>query len=442
MREPEVCQPRIVLWAETLQKHHGNRACVPIDLHAWDGGTCYTEVNVQDSAFNVHGLLHIACGHTSADLPALTADGIRVHVFAGWEGHAPSRPDGLSDDSDTWRTAAFVRQNEQWKEAAVQIVPVKQDLFSRSRGLFETDVLAEACVLIVGVGSVGAPLAEELAKLGIGRFILIDHDQIEVANVIRHVAGIDDIGRYKTMVMADHIHNKNPYAQVETHETEITWENRDILAQCIRRSDIVVAAIDDRDGRLNVNKGCVEEHTPLLVPGVFRRAHGCQILFMRKPRVTPCYNCFVTILPQMEADREISSPEQARRYAYSDRPVPIEPGLSVDISAVVTMSAKLLITELLRNKPTTMRSLEEDLIAPWWMYLNRREVGTEFEKLEPLGFNVGDAPHILSWWGIDLQRNPACPTCGDFIGETTKKYGIAGGNPPASRRERANGSDR
>ena len=98
------------------------------------------------------------------------------------------------------------------------------------------------------------------------------------------------------------------------------------------------------------------------------------------------------------------------------------------------MTAKLLITELLKNKPTTMRSLEVDLIAPWWMYLNRREAGTEFEQLEPLGFNVGDGPHILSWWGIDLDRNPGCPSCGDYVGQETKKYGIGGKIPSISGR--------
>jgi hypothetical protein len=134
----------------------------------------------------------------------------------------------------------------------------------------------------------------------------------------------------------------------------------------------------------------------------------------------------------MDEDREISSPEGAQWGAYTDRPVPIEPGLSIDIMPVITMSAKLIVTELLKNKPTTMRSLEADLIAPWWMYLNRREAGTEFEHLEPLGFNVGDGPHILSWWGIDLERNPACPTCGDFRGETAKRHGIGGNTPSTS----------
>jgi molybdopterin/thiamine biosynthesis adenylyltransferase len=424
-----MCQHRIVLWAETLLKHRDEKVCVPLRFHRWDDGTCYTQVNVGDTAFGVCGFLHTACGHIPADVSGVAAENVMVHVFAGWERAAPSRPPDAQCDSADQAVRGFVKQEGQWKEARVQVVPVKEDLFSRSKGLFETNVLADVCVLIVGVGSVGAPLAEELAKLGIGRFILIDHDRIELVNVIRHVAGISDIGRYKTKVMADRIRNKNPHAEVETYEIKIARENQEMLRGLARRCDVGVGSLDDQEGRLIFNKVCVDENTQLIIPGVSRRAHSCQILFVRKPRVTPCYNCFLTILPQIESDREISSPEQAQKFAYSDRPVPIEPGLSIDIAPVVTMSAKLIVTELLKNKPTTMRSLEEDLIAPLWMYLNRREIGTEFEKLEPLGFNVGDGPHILSWWGIDLERNPACPTCGDFVGEMARMYGVAGNAP-------------
>jgi len=256
------------------------------------------------------------------------------------------------------------------------------------------------------------------------------------------VAGVSDIGRYKTKVMADRIRDKNPYAKVETYEIKITWENQDLLHSLIRRCDVAVGSLDDRSGRLILNKICVDESTQLIIPGVFRRAYGCQILFVREPRVTPCYNCFLTILPQMEGDQEVSSPERARRDAYTDRPIAIEPGLSIDIAPVVTMTAKLLVTELLKNKPTTMRSLEEDLIAPWWMYLNRREAGTEFEQLESLGFNVGDGPHILSWWGIDLERNPACPTCGDFRGEMAKRHGMGGKTPSIPERNLTNDFER
>jgi len=57
--------------------------------------------------------------------------------------------------------------------------------------------------------------------------------------------------------------------------------------------------------------------------------------------------------------------------------------------------------------------LDQDLIAPWYFWLNRREKGTQYAALEPLGFNV-DGLHVLRWYGVDLKKHPKCPVCGNF----------------------------
>jgi len=129
------------------------------------------------------------------------------------------------------------------------------------------------------------------------------------------------------------------------------------------------------------------------------------------------------LLPKQARDVEISNRQQAEGLSYTDRPVPIEPGLSIDIAPISTMVVKLVIMELLRGTQTTLRSLEDDLTASWFIWLNRREAETQYENLEPLGFNVGGM-HILRWYGIDVKRHPACPICGDFEGHLAKQKGI------------------
>ena len=78
------------------------------------------------------------------------------------------------------------------------------------------------------------------------------------------------------------------------------------------------------------------------------------------------------------------------------------------------MVTKLAIQHLLHGQPTTLSSLDEDLIAPWYLWLNRREKETDYEQLDALGFNV-DGMHILRWYGIKMERNPDCPICGNFL---------------------------
>ena len=77
------------------------------------------------------------------------------------------------------------------------------------------------------------------------------------------------------------------------------------------------------------------------------------------------------------------------------------------------MVAKLIIQELLKDTKTTLRSLDDDLVAPWYLWLNRREIDTQYESLEPLEFNV-DGMHVLRWYGVAIERHPGCPVCGNF----------------------------
>jgi molybdopterin/thiamine biosynthesis adenylyltransferase len=267
-------------------------------------------------------------------------------------------------------------------------------------------------VLVVGQGSGGSLVDLELAKSGVMNFNLVDHDRLEVGNVARHVAGLSHVGRYKTKVMADLIREKNPYATVGTWEEKVSWKNAEEVRDLVRKADIIICATDERQSKLVINRLCVEEKKPCIFGGAFRRAYGGQVLLVR-PYESPCYQCFLMLLPDQAGDEEISSREQAEGLAYTDRPVPIEPGLSTDIAPISIMVVKLVIQELLKGRETTFRSLDDDLKASWYLWLNRREPGTQYERLQPLEFNVGGM-HILRWYGVDVKQHPACPVCGKF----------------------------
>ena len=58
-------------------------------------------------------------------------------------------------------------------------------------------MLAEKRVAIIGCGSLGAAVARLLAQMGIGRFILVDHDDLSAANTGRHVLGAEFVRENK-----------------------------------------------------------------------------------------------------------------------------------------------------------------------------------------------------------------------------------------------------
>ena len=119
-----------------------------------------------------------------------------------------------------------------------------------------------------------------------------------------------------------------------------------------------------------------------------------------------------------------SQMEEGHQVAYSDRPAPIEPGLGNDIIPINSMVVKLAIQELLKGKPTTLRSLDADLIAPLFLWVNRRDEDSPYAGLEPMAFNT-DRFSVMRWYGIPLERFLGCPACGDYAGYMSSRMGLS-----------------
>lgn len=290
------------------------------------------------------------------------------------------------------------------------LVPAVVDIFDRVRGVFETDALRDREVAILGVGSGGSFIAVELAKAGVGRFVLVDHDRLEVGNVSRHACGLGDVGRQKVRAVADLIADRNPSAVVRALPMRIDGRSAGAIAAAVASADLIICATDNRESRLLANRLAMESGKTVLFGAVFRRAYGGQVLRV-VPRLTPCYQCFLDALPTPFEDQEINDAESAAAIAYSDRPVAIEPGLNADVLPVALLMVKLTILELLAGRRTTLDSLRADLVAPLMLWINRREAGTDYARLDPMEDRV-DGMSVLRWYGVALPRDPGCPVCG------------------------------
>ena len=95
----------------------------------------------------------------------------------------------------------------------------------------------------------GSNIAISLARIGVGKLILVDYDVVEPSNLNRQQYFIDDIGKYKTEAMKEHLDKINPFIDVEIHNAYITRENINFLHEV----DIILEAFDDPNCKAEIS---------------------------------------------------------------------------------------------------------------------------------------------------------------------------------------------
>jgi molybdopterin-synthase adenylyltransferase len=309
---------------------------------------------------------------------------------------------------------AYYRKHNVGIECDVTFLPEQSHLYSRSKGLLETNELAKKSVGIVGLGSGGAPIAIELAKSAVGGFVLIDFDRLELSNISRHVCGIDDLGRYKTHAVRDAILQRNPYARINTLEVDVNEQTEECL-RAFSDVDLIVCASDNDRSRFALNELALKRKVPAIFGRALTRAIGGDVLRVR-PYQGPCYSCLYSqdVRQQGGDDEEMSQVRQAKALlpdytSEQDLNAVIQVGLASDIAPISNFMVKLALVELSRGGHGGIQSLEEDLLADFYIWANRREnVYKDWAKLE-FSFNK---PSILRWYGARVERDPNCMVCG------------------------------
>ncbi|MFN3984041.1 MAG: ThiF family adenylyltransferase [Rhodocyclaceae bacterium] len=125
--------------------------------------------------------------------------------------------------------------------------------------------LAAAHVCVVGIGGVGAWVAEALARSGVGGMTLIDLDHVAESNVNRQVHALEStLGQAKVLAMRARIAEINPLARVEVVEAFLTPDNADTLLQGF---DLVVDAIDQLRAKVALVAACRARGIPVVVAG-------------------------------------------------------------------------------------------------------------------------------------------------------------------------------
>ena len=119
-------------------------------------------------------------------------------------------------------------------------------------------------VLIVGLGGVGGAATEAMARIGIGKITLIDHDTVSLSNLNRQLIALQsNLGDKKTAVAAERIANINPDTTVNIHDDFIHPDN---IAELLDfyKPDYVLDCIDSVVCKAALVFACQQANIPVV----------------------------------------------------------------------------------------------------------------------------------------------------------------------------------
>ncbi|MBR6756484.1 MAG: tRNA threonylcarbamoyladenosine dehydratase [Peptococcaceae bacterium] len=139
-------------------------------------------------------------------------------------------------------------------------------IYHRTEMLIGTDAMAalrQAHVAIAGIGGVGSYVVEALARAGVGKLTLVDHDTIDITNLNRQIHALQStVGQPKVEAMAQRVHDINPDIEVITHQQMLLEDNFEEIFS--GQYDYLVDAIDMVTAKVNMVLFAQERNIPII----------------------------------------------------------------------------------------------------------------------------------------------------------------------------------
>ena len=140
------------------------------------------------------------------------------------------------------------------------------EAYSRTRLLLGREGmcrLRSARVAVFGLGGVGGYVVEALARSGVGKLELIDHDTVSLTNLNRQIlATRDAVGKEKSAVAAERVRTIDPEIEVTARKTFFGPDTKDSFD--FTKYTYVVDAIDTVTGKLALVMAAKEAGVPII----------------------------------------------------------------------------------------------------------------------------------------------------------------------------------
>ena len=138
-------------------------------------------------------------------------------------------------------------------------------------------------VLVVGIGGLGCPAAENLVRAGIGTIGLVDNDIVNLSNIHRQsLFSSEDIKKTKVSVAAKKLKKINPLTKIKTYKSRLNKKN---VEKIIKDYELIIDGSDNFKTKFLINDYCIRWKKKL-VTGAISKFDGHIFTFDFKDRST------------------------------------------------------------------------------------------------------------------------------------------------------------
>ena len=164
-----------------------------------------------------------------------------------------------------------------------QIERFSRQLILKDIGTIGQKKILSSKVLVVGVGGLGCPAAENLVRAGIGTIGLIDNDVVNLSNIHRQsLFSSKDIKKLKVNVAEKKLKEINPHTKIKTYKTRLSQDN---IEKIIKNYELIIDGSDNFKTKFLINDYCIKLKKKL-VTGAISKFDGHIFTFDFKDKKT------------------------------------------------------------------------------------------------------------------------------------------------------------
>ena len=169
------------------------------------------------------------------------------------------------------------------------LIRYSRQIILKNVGTFGQKKILNSKVLIVGAGGLGCPVADLLARSGVGEIGIIDYDKVSLSNIHRQTLyTAKDINRYKVDIVKKRLNLINKDIKINTYNKKATEKN---LNNLINKYEIIVDGSDNFKTKFLLNKFSLKLNK-ILVVGAISKFDGHIFTFDFNSKKSPCLKCF------------------------------------------------------------------------------------------------------------------------------------------------------